>query len=154
MGSSLQDITSNSASPKAEVRTISLWKRIVAFTYDSLIVIALLMAATLISLLATGGEPIFPEDGLRYSIFQVYLGFVITAYFVSFWHFGGQTIGMKAWNMRLIDLKTGKPPSFGKALLRFILALLWCGIGMLPALWRKDRATVYDLWMGTGVFRV
>jgi uncharacterized RDD family membrane protein YckC len=123
---------------------VTLWKRLVAFTYDSLIVIALLMLATALSILVRGGNPIFPEDGFAYSLFQLYLGLVILGYFVGFWHFGGQTVGMKAWKIRVIDIDTNAPPSIKKALLRALLGVLFLGIGLLPALWRKDRCTIYD----------
>jgi len=126
----------------------SLWKRFVTFIYDSLIAIALLMAATALSLVITGGVPIFPEDGLKFHLFQIYLGLVIISYFVFFWSYGGQTVGMRAWKVRLIDITTHKPPRFKIALLRCILALsnlVLGGIGFLPALWREDKATVYDL---------
>lgn len=124
---------------------ISLFKRLVAFSYDSLIVIALLMATTALVMAMNGGVAVFPEDGLRYYILQTCLLSVIACYFGLFWAFAGQTIGMKTWKIRLVDVKTQQPPSLSVCLVRITLAVVTFGIGLLPALWRKDKATLYDI---------
>lgn len=136
------------------MKPISLFKRLVAISYDSLIVIALLMAATALGMAVNGGVAIFPEDGLRYLVLQSCLLGVIISYFMLFWAYSGQTIGMKTWKIRLVDVKTQQAPRASVCLLRIVLALGLFGVALLPTLWRKDKATLYDTFTGTQLIAV
>jgi uncharacterized RDD family membrane protein YckC len=60
----------------------------------------------------------------------VVLGLVLAAYFVGQWHRGGQTLPMRTWQIRLVDLN-GQSPSLARSAARFgVSSLLY----MLPAL--------------------
>jgi len=50
---------------------------------------------------------------------QFVLFLAIGVYFLVCWR-GGQTLPMKTWDIRLVD-RDGRPPSFGRALLRYLL---------------------------------
>jgi uncharacterized RDD family membrane protein YckC len=53
---------------------------------------------------------------------QVCLFFFIGLYFIACWRRSGQTLPMKAWNIRLTDTNGGRP-SFAKLAVRY--ALMW-----------------------------
>ena len=53
---------------------------------------------------------------------QIWLFLVIGLYFMACWRRTGQTLPMKAWDIRLVD-KTGAKPSIATLLFRY--ALMW-----------------------------
>jgi len=126
----------------------SLLRRLGAMLYDSLLVIALLMLATLPFIAVRGGGIVEPDDNL---VYQVCMMLVIFAFFTFFWSYGGQTLGMRAWRMRL-ETKDGGVPSFPVATLRFgiaVISLLAVGLGFLWQLWDKENLTWHDRFSGT-----
>lgn len=119
-----------------------LFKRVAAILYDSLLVLALLILWTAFLLLFTHGQPIPATLCYRLSIILV-----IAAYFVGFWHHGGQTCGMKAWKLKIIDVRTHKNISYQQGVLRFLLAIPSCllfGLGFFWMLLDKKNQTFYD----------
>lgn len=126
-----------------------VWRRLAAGFYDLLLLAAVWMLVTLIVIVLRGGEAISPGS-LPY---QLLLFIVAAAFFISSWARGGQTLGMRAWRIRLekrsgaaIDLRTG--------LLRFaagLLTVLSCGAGLLWLLVDRDRLTWHDRLAGTRV---
>ena len=87
--------------PRRPARTAPLWRRLAALGYDLLFVIAVLILATFIALLFTGGESI-PAQGPDQWLFRLYLLAWVAGYFVFFWCRFGQTPGMKVWRLLLI----------------------------------------------------
>lgn len=64
-----------------------------------------------------------------------------------FWSKKGQSPGLRAYELRLIDTNTKKNPTLGKALWRYV-AYLIAGVsifGLLIAPFRKDRKNLHDL---------
>ncbi len=59
---------------------------------------------------------------------QAFLFLVFGIYFVWLWS-KGQTLAMKTWNIRLVDVQ-GRPVSQARALLRYLLSWIW----LLPSL--------------------
>lgn len=132
-----------------------IFRRLAALLYDGLIVLALLLIWTALLLFFTKGQPIAPTFWYRFSLVCV-----ATSYFIAFWRHGGQTSGMKAWNLVIIDaqslqttsMQTQKGISYRKAFLRFLLAIpswLLFGLGFLWLLFDKNRQTLYDRLSGT-----
>ena len=74
--------------------------------------------------------------------------FAVTAtYFVASWSRGGQTIGMRAWRLRVVSADGSTLP-WPRALLRFALALpslLACGLGFAWCLLDRERRGWHDL---------
>lgn len=54
---------------------------------------------------------------------QAFLFVVFGVYFVWFWS-KGQTLAMKTWHIRLVDVN-GQPVTQGRAFLRYLLSWLW-----------------------------
>lgn len=114
--------------------------------YDSLLVVALLMVAAAIVVIA-GGSEIRP--GTHW--FQAYLLAVWWAYFAVCWRMGGQTVGMRAWRVKLITDR-GDRIGWASSLLRFALALVSAaagGLGYIWSLFDADRRTWHDLAAST-----
>jgi len=120
----------------------SLIRRLCAILYDTLLLIALAMVGTFILLLFTQGHAITPHN-LHY---QLYLCCLIATFFVGFWTRGGQTVGMLAWQLKVVTL-SGQALSIKQALVRLFLAILCLllgGIGWIWVLWDPEKQTLYD----------
>jgi uncharacterized RDD family membrane protein YckC len=116
--------------------------------YDGLLVTAVLMLATVPFVIERGGETVEPDDNYLY---QLSMLIVMYLFFVYFWTRGGQTLGMRAWRLRL-ETDDGRSPSITVASLRFfvaIVSLIPFGLGFLWQLWDKDRLTWHDRIAGT-----
>jgi uncharacterized RDD family membrane protein YckC len=78
---------------------------------------------------------------------------VVAAYFAGFWSVTGQTPGLRLLRLRVLT-RSGEPPSFLRALLRFaglILAIIPLGAGFVPALFDRRRRALPDYLAGTTV---
>jgi len=129
-----------------------LIRRLAAIVYDSLMLIALIMLATALVMPLTDGQAITRGRAL----YQTYLLFVCFGYFAWFWSHGGQTIGMRAWKIRVQSVN-GKPLSMWQILLRFLAAMgswLVVGIGFMYALFNSKHQTWHDLVSETELVHV
>lgn len=126
----------------------TLLRRLGAMLYDGLLVTAVLMLATVPFVAERGGETVEPDDNFLY---QLSMLIVMYLFFVFFWTRGGQTLGMRAWRLRL-ETDDGSIPSITVASLRFFIAIVSLvpfGLGFLWQLWDKDRLTWHDRIAGT-----
>ena len=127
-------------------------KRLAALFYDSLLIAALLLMGTVFILFFTFGKPI-PAGNYYY---QAYLFFIVLCFYIWFWTHGGQTAGMAAWRLKLVTT-SNKPMTLYRALLRALigpLSLLCGGIGLLWALFDKEKLTLYDRLSQTRIISV
>lgn len=99
-------------------------RRLAALVYDCLPLFAILFVGTVAVLPLTGGEAITPatEGFAAYLAYRAFLALLALGYFGLAWTRGGQTIGMMAWKIRLVD-RDGRPPAWPAALWRFALGL-------------------------------
>jgi len=119
-----------------------LSRRILAISYDSLLLLAVLFVATAILMPFTGGDAIHKGNWL----YLLYLIGCCCLYFTWQWTHGGQTLGMRAWNIRLVADNYGKV-SLPVATRRFLLALVsWlaAGVGFIWALFDPEKLTFHD----------
>jgi uncharacterized RDD family membrane protein YckC len=129
-----------------------LWKRIAAAFYDLLPLAALLMVATALLLPFTGGKAV-PSHGFAHIAYQILVFGLCALYYIWSWHRGGQTIGMRAWRLRVQDT-AGERPDFKTAALRFVFSLISIaalGIGLFWPLFDNRKRMWHDLWVGTEV---
>lgn len=128
------------------------FRRIAAIFYDLILILAILLIGTLFSLIFTKGYAI-PSNNLLY---KIYLLTLICSFYIGFWVHGGQTLGMKAWGLKLLTLQN-KPLSYQHAILRFFLSLfsfLLLGFGFFWALFDPKRQALYDKFLGIRMERV
>ncbi|CAK0765771.1 RDD domain-containing protein [Gammaproteobacteria bacterium] len=125
----------------------TLVRRLAAMVYDFFLLFSLLFIAGFLSLPFTGGERVPPGNQL----FRLYLLVVSFLFYGWFWTHGGQTLGMRAWRLR-VQRPNGSPVGWKQAALRFLAALVsWAclGLGFLWILVDKDRRAWPDLWSET-----
>ena len=109
-----------------------------SMVYEAILLFAVAFLAAWVFFFASGGRDA-TAGGMRY-LLQSFIGLFFAAYFLWSWLRGGQTLAMKAWRIRLIDIT---PAS---ALLRLILAaiLVPTGISLIWALFDRDRQFLHD----------
>jgi uncharacterized RDD family membrane protein YckC len=124
----------------------NLIRRIMAIFYDCLLLIAIWFVSSYFAVILHRGEAFSPQS----MVFKSYLVAVGTWYILWFWTHGGQTTGMLAWHIKLVAAD-GQPVKFLQAVWRLCLAipLSLCIVGLLWALFDKDKQTLYDKWAKT-----
>jgi uncharacterized RDD family membrane protein YckC len=93
----------------------ALFKQLIAMLYDSLLIAALLFIATAVLLPFNHGEAI------KGPLYNIYLLSILFIFYSGFWQKGGQTLGMKAWKIRIID-EYGNNPPWSIGFLRLFIA--------------------------------
>lgn len=123
-------------------------RRIGAFSYDVLLLLALLFVATSILM------P-FTHDAVHSGslVYQAYLCLVTYFFYAWFWTHGGQTLGMRAWKIR-VERNDGENLDWKTATLRFVLGFLLFGIGLLWCPFDPQKRALYDKLARTHVVRV
>ncbi len=115
------------APPPDADATPGLLRRLAAITYDSLLLAGVLLIVGM-------PLPLLPEAmqkvwWLRLAI-QAYLLAVCFLFFGWFWTHGGQTLGMRAWRVRVVR-DDGSALGWSAAAGRFFSAMLsWAALGM------------------------
>ena len=131
-----------------------LLRRLAALLYDSLLLLALWFATAALLLAASGGllsQPDRPPWLLLLE--QTSLLLVTFLFWGGFWAHGGQTLGMRAWRLKLVD-DYGSPISWQRAARRCLAALLSLaplGLGYLWILIDPQRRAWHDRLSGTRV---
>lgn len=128
--------------------------RFAAAGYDLLPLIGLWFVAAVLALAATGGTLDTHTLAGKFLV-QGFALALSAAYFVTSWSRGGQTIGMRAWRLRVVDAN-GDRVSWTRALLRFIVALAslaLLGAGFWWALADAQKRTWHDIAARTRVLR-
>ncbi len=97
------------------VEPAPVWKRLLAWVYDGLILTALWLVSGLVAALLAGGEA--PPWLVRTIVLMSSV-----AYFGWSWKVGGKTAGMRAWRLRVVrvdgqtaHLVRHRPPNGGLA---------------------------------------
>jgi uncharacterized RDD family membrane protein YckC len=129
-----------------------LARRLAALVYDGLLLLALLFGATFAVLPLTGGEAVPVAE----PAFRAYLLGVVYAYFALPWVRSGQTLGLKAWHLR-VEGRDGGRLTWSRALARLLAALPsvgLLGLGLLWVLVDRDGLAWHDRLSGTRVVRV
>jgi len=142
-----------------QTRPPGFLRRLAAISYDLVLLFGVLFLA--VTLVVVPYELIFgmpfPHDEHFHRLgLQLYLVTVVGLFLVFFWVRGGQTLGMRAWRLRLVrDDGTGL--GLRDALVRLAWATLCiapAGAGLLWMLLDPDRLTCYDRLSRTRLFLV
>ncbi len=107
--------------------------------YEAILLFAVAFFAAWIFHLASGGADTTRPGAARLEL-QVFILAVFAAYFLWSWLRGGQTLAMKAWKIRLVEVTPAK------ALFRFLFACIAVptGISIVWALFDRDRQFLHD----------
>ena len=134
-------MTSDTPSP-------GLLRRLGAMAHDALLLLALLMLLSYPYVWLTGGD----KPGLLIkTLYQLYLLAVSFFFYAGFWTHGGQTLGMRAWRLKVV-CNGGGPITWAIALKRFayaLLSLLCLGLGFLWVIFDQNKLAWHDRWSET-----
>lgn len=151
----------------AEFPRATLVKRLAAMTYDVLVAVAVAMCAgmlitvILIILLEHGvldmqgkvhTTEVIQTSTLYSYVIQTWVLLWVTGFFLWFWKHGGQTIGMRAWRLK-IQSTNEHPIGYPRALLRMVTSL-----GGISTLWiicnPKKKLGLQDIASGTEIVQL
>ncbi|NND81461.1 MAG: RDD family protein [Gammaproteobacteria bacterium] len=125
-------------------------KRMLVICYDALLLAGVLFMAAL-------PLPLIPAEiastAAGKAVKGAYLLSVCFVFYGWFWTHGGQTLGMRAWNLYLVRAN-GKFINWPTAALRFVAAMLsWAalGLGFTWILLSRQRRSWHDLLSGTQI---
>ena len=139
------------------VVSVGILRRVAALVYDSLLLVALLMVFTGASLFFTHGNAVIPQTaGAWEYLYRAGLALVIAAYFIGNWIHSGQTLGMRAWHIRVLG-EHGERLTAVPACLRFVLAVaawLPAGLGVLWMYLDPEHLAIHDRLAKTRLIRL
>ena len=148
----------------SEFPRAGLTRRLASLMYDGLVVIAFAMLTTVAYLLIIQGfisvgvlslgdhedvSALIQSSPLLYGLRSVLLVLVSMIFFSYFWTKSGQTIGMRAWRLK-VQTPDGQLLSWPKAMVRSLFALLGLG-NLLVLVDFKHKRALQDLICGTEV---
>lgn len=122
--------------------------------YEALLLLAVLAAVFLLPQIVLG---MVAHKQLLPWASWLHLFAVLGIYFYVLWRRNGQTLAMQTWRLRIVDTRSGQPPSRLQCLLRYVLAwpsLCFFGAGLLWALFDRDRQFLHDRFAGTCVVQI
>jgi uncharacterized RDD family membrane protein YckC len=127
-----------------------LRRRIASMAYESLLLLGVLSVTFMLPhlVMGMGFGIVYPGWVLISHVFVV-----LGAYFIWYWHHGGQTLAMQTWKIQL-STPSGAQPSLARLALRYVLAwpsIIYLGAGLLWALFDRDRQFLHDRLAGTRV---
>lgn len=126
----------------------SLRRRLGATVYDGLLLLALWMSTTLVMVVVSDalGLPRPPE------LLRALLMLVAFAFFGWSWTHGGQTLGGRAWKLR-VETPDGNLINWPTAMLRFVAGITWIPLGIIWSFSSEDRRALHDVIAGTRVVK-
>jgi len=123
--------------------TPGLPRRLASMVYEAFLLFAVGFLAAWVFFFASGGAD--ATAGATRHLLQLFVALVFAAYFLWSWLRGGQTLAMKAWRIRLVDVTPLR------ALLRFALALALVPtlISIVWSCFDRERQFLHDRLAGT-----
>ena len=123
-----------------------LLRRIAAFLYDTLLLFSVLFMATGVLVYANNNRSM---DSWSY---RVFLLAVTGIFFCWFWKKGGQTLGMRAWRIKLVN-NDASDLSWRTCVLRFVSGLCLFGVTYVYAVFDRQNRTLHDRLSKTQIIR-
>lgn len=133
------------------MKLAGLGVRFLSMVYETVLLVALLLAATALFVAALGDSSRPP---LRI-LLQLYLLLVTGIYLVWSWTGGRRTLAMRTWRIRLVN-RDGGAPSVRAALVRYVCAVAGigaCAAGLLWPVIDPERQFLHDRIAGTRLVR-
>lgn len=129
--------------------TPSIRRRLGSMLYESLLLLGVLAAGFMLPHLILGIAWGVSATG---PLLVVHVYAVLAVYFLWLWRKDGQTLAMQTWRIKLVDAGTGSVVTLARGLARYTLAwpsLLIYGVGLIWALFDRDRQFLHDRLCGT-----
>ena len=112
-------------------------RRVAAFFYDSLLLLALYFIITAASIAFNDGQAI---QHWSYKLFLIFISFV---FFDWFWRHGGQTLGMRAWRIRLEGVDSEKV-TLKQTAYRFLIGFIAFGVTYVLMFTGQHKQALHD----------
>lgn len=134
------------------IPTAGVTRRFAAMVYDGLLLIAISIAygalAVLMNVLIQGQPPEGEKIQWGHWSAVFFVGWLLTmaGFFCYFWCRSGQTLGMRAWRMKIVDQEY-RTPSLKQCALRCLIApfsLLLAGFGYFWRWFDPQKLTLHD----------
>ena len=138
---------------KQNVKPATFLRRLGALLYDTLLAISfvIFMYFVIIGLFTWLGIQNLWSTWVGHTFFLFNVFGLPFLFFAWFWTHGGQTLGARAWKLRVVNFK-GHPLNWWMALKRFLFAipsLLMLAIGYCWILFDRDNLALHDRLSGT-----
>ena len=125
-----------------------LFRRLAALLYDCFLIGAIWFSIAGIAVILHGGEamPVWANQFILLPIL------ILSTFFFYFWFWthGGQTLGMRAWRLQILN-EHKQAPTVKECILRFSTATISLGIGFLYAPFNKEKKSLHDLLSSTQI---
>ena len=127
---------------KKNQNACSFLRRLCAMLYDTILLGSVFFFATFILI------PFLENGAINSSnhAYKIYLFLVDYLYFVWLWCLGGKTLGMRSWQIKVIN-ESGSYPNLKQATKRYLasfLSLLLLGGGFLWAIFDRKKNALHD----------
>jgi uncharacterized RDD family membrane protein YckC len=152
-----RDVKQNKTTQKQDAKTTELtfnyashMDRIKAFITDSFL-LAMPIFYIVIYVVMGDREGFAEHMALGWAYILIPLGLVVTIFYAK----TGQTPGMKAYEIKVLENKTHHKPTFLTALLRFVFfnLVFFTVVGLLVPFFREDRRGLHDILSGTSIVK-
>lgn len=133
------------------VEIAGLRRRLASMLYETMLLLGVLALTFMVPNLLLG---MFFEITPPGWVAWIHVFVVLGIYFVWYWHRQGQTLAMQTWRLKVVDAVTGKPLDVKRSGLRYVLSwpsVLLCGVGLLWAVFDRDRQFLHDRLCGSCV---
>lgn len=130
-----------------QLTRLNAWRQLLAVAYDIFLIAPLLMANAFVLVSLFGPTESIAEPTVPDWIMQTTSLMVIMTFFTIFWHKSGQTLGMQAWRIKLVDNK-GRSIGVKQAYLRCTaacLSLLVFGLGYWWVFYHPQNRSWHDI---------
>lgn len=125
---------------KSKARIASRWLRFRAMLIDIFLIYVPILYLFYFIL---GSKEAFLGNHLVTNLCTLLFGFIQALFLAK----SAQSPGLKAYDLYLIDIKSGKKPSFFRIILRYIIFIISFGllIGLVISFLRKDTLNLHDI---------
>ena len=123
-------------------KNVALPRRLAAIVYDLVLLLAILLVASLPWVISG-----IQQGQAGYTLYVIFIYTLIPLYYIGFWAYNGQTLGMKTWKIRVVNL-SGDPIGWSKSLWRMIYAILSTivfGLGFVHSIFDRQNRTWHDI---------
>lgn len=124
----------------------SINKRALALVYDSFLLLAILLFASLPAVAINQGEAL--DQNWLYRFYLLAIAFL---YFSWNWKHGGQTLAMSTWKIKFVSIDN-KAINWQQCLIRFCCGL--CGLMIFSALFNPQKQALHDRLSNTLCIKV
>ncbi len=114
-----------------------MFRRSAAFLYDCLLLVALFFIITAIAIAFNHG------DAIQNFAYYLFLFIVAFLFFDWFWRHGGQTLGMRAWRIKVESLDH-QTITLKQSVSRYLTGFLLFGITLLYMPFSAQRIALHD----------